>query len=317
MPTSMTRISRQTASDLRLLFYARLLLVFVAVLGAGVIVSFTGSLSAAKSEHSLFLQHVKDHERDGITLAEELARPLTVTRSGGQENISNPLKFDFLELGKSVRALQGTAMISTALDLVTFVVAPLLFLIIGSYLATVDLRSRTVLVRASREHFGWITAGRLTTVALLSAATPLVVAAWALLVGLVGNGPVDELARGITFPLVEPEPRSPMLLQLATTALISLFFGLAGYAIGVVTRSTSWPMVLSAVVLFAVPFLSVWDPRNLLATIGSQVYSFWGQFRLGPPLGDLDTGTALAALAAYLAASVLFVALSARSPRLP
>lgn len=311
----MTRTIRQVRSELAYLLYSRVLLIVGAVLAAGVVFAFVGSVSHAKSAHESFVNQVREYADRGISLESVLAQPVAVTRSNGQETIDNPLKYDFLELGKSVHAVQGTAMISTALDFVTFLVVPLLFLILGGYLANVDRRTRTSMIRGARERWAWVTAGKVLALAIVSLIAPVFVALVALLAGAIGSGTVDRLVSDIGFPLVAPTAQSPIPLQAITTAAIGFFFGVLGYAIGFVTRSSSWPFVLAAAALFALPFISAWDPRNLLAVVGSQVYQFWGQFKLRPPM-ELDTGTAIAALLGYLVAALLVVGLSARSVRL-
>jgi hypothetical protein len=152
----------------------------------------------------------------------------------------------------------------------------------------------------------------MVTLGVFSAAA---VAGLAMVAALIGAPSVHQLTRDIPYQLTYPTSGSPLVLKLLTTALVCTFFGVIGYAIGFLTRSTSWPLVLAAAVLFLLPFVSVWDPRNLLAVVGSHVYDFWGQFVLRPPL-PLSTWTALAALLGYLAAAALVVVVSGRAVRM-
>ena len=315
MSGPMISISRQCVSELQFLRFSRYLYVLLAVVAAGVVIAFTGSLSNAQSAHENFVDQVKVFQQNGITLDEALNKPVVVTRAGDQETIDNPLKYDYLEVGKAVRAVEGTAMIGTALDLVTFIVAPLLFLILGANLANYDRTSRTAPFRAARERWIWVTVGKMVTIVVLGIFATLTIAVCGLVVGAVGSSAVHQLTSSINYELSYPTVISPLALKMVTTALVCTFFGLLGYAVGIVTRSSSWPMVLAAAMLFLLPFVSRWDPRNLLAVVGSQVYDFWGQFQMRPPI-TVSTGTAVGALVLYSAAAVIVILIGARRVRL-
>lgn len=315
LPESMTRTIRQLRAELTYLHYSRYLLVVLGVVVLGVVVATTGSVSNAYSSHHFFLQQVELFEANGITLADALDAPVAVVTEGSRETIDNPLKYDYLQVGESISAVRGTALIGTALDLVTFVVAPLLFLMMGAHIANYDRTSHTAALRASRDRWTTVTAGKalsLGVVALLAAVTTALVA---LAASLATAPAVRDLTGSIAYELMAPDPVAPVALKLAMTTAVSVFFGVIGYAIGWLTRSSSWSMVLAAAVLFLVPFVSPWDPRNLIATLGQHVYDFWGQFELHPPL-PVDPVLAGVAIGGYLLAALAVLAFSARRVRL-
>ncbi|MGV1003492.1 MAG: hypothetical protein ACOYEV_01745 [Candidatus Nanopelagicales bacterium] len=311
----MTSISRQLRAELRYLHYTRSLLILLGLLAAGVAIATSGSVSSARSSHEFFVGQVATFEKNGISLEDALRTPVTVTGEGGMETIDNPLKYDYLAVGQSVRAVQGIALVGTALDLVTFIFAPLLFLMLGANLATYDRTSRTLALRASRERWGRVTAGKILALVAIAAMATAAVAILALIAAAVASPSVHGLMNDINYDLAVPESKSPLILKLLMTSMVCTFFGVVGYAVGVVTRSASWPMVLAALALFLMPFVTRWDPRNLLAVMGSRVYDFWGQFEMRPPI-PLGSGTALAVLLGYLAGAGAVVVLSARSIRL-
>jgi hypothetical protein len=315
LQASLNSTVRQLGSELRLLHHSRRISVVLFVAAATVVVAFTGSVSAAASAHRFFLDRVAYFGEQGVTLADALRAPLHVTQSGHMEENDNPLKYDYLQVSTHVQALRGVAMVGTALDLVTFVAFPLLFLVLGSHLATYDRTSGTLKLRASRERWSRIAAAKVLALGVVSAAATAFVGAFALLVAYAGSPWVDRMTQGIDYQLATPPSVSPLAVKLLTTAGVGLLFGVIGYAVGVVTRSASWPMVLASAVLFVVPFFAPWDPRNALAVLGRHVYDFWGQFEMRPPL-PLSTGAAWAVVLGCLASSASVVGLSARYPRL-
>ena len=310
MPKSMTRIARQVRAELCFQLFSRRLLLVAVVLFGGVVVSFTGSVSSASSANASFIRQVAVFEEHGITLEDALATPSSVTRNGSSETIDNPLKYDYLVVSKAMAAVHGTAMAGTALDLSTFVVIPLLFLILGAGTASHDRISGASQIRASRERWGAVVTAKVVVLGLVSVAAPLFVAVAGRLAPVVASTPVDRLTGDISYDLV-PVGASPLLPKLVMTAMVAFAFSLAGYAIAWLTRSTSWPLVAAALGLFVLPFVAAWDPRNVLAVLAAGVYDFWGQFQLRPPIA-MTHSAALAAAVGYLVALVVLVAASAR-----
>lgn len=310
MPTSMTRIGRQARAELLFLHFSRRLLLVVLVLLAGVVVSFTGSVTAASSANANFVRQVAEFEGNGVSLEDALKAPTSVTRNGSAETIDNPLKYDYLVVAKAVAAVDGAAMAGTALDLSTFIVIPLLFLVLGAGIADHDRASGSSQLRASRERWGVVVAAKVMVLGLVAVGAALLVTVGGLAATVVGSSSVARLRRDISYDLVVVTP-SPLVPKVFMTVLVALVFGLAGYAIAWLTRSTSWPMVAVALALFVLPFLTAWDPRNVLAVLAVGVYDFWGQFQLRPPI-EMVHGTALVAALGYTSAVALVVALSAR-----
>ena len=290
--------------------FSRRLLHVVLVLLAGVVVSFTGSVTSASSANANFVRQVAVFEKNGITLEDALKTPSSVTRNGSSETIDNPLKYDYFVVAKAVAAVDGTAMAGTALDLSTFVVIPLLFLMLGAGMASHDRVSGSSQIRASRERWGVVVAAKVVVLGLVAVGAPLLVAVGGLLAPVVASAPVDRLRGEVSYDLAAVAP-SPLLPKLIMTAMVAIAFGLAGYAIAWITRSTSWPMVAAALGLFVLPFVTAWDPRNVLAVLADGVYDFWGQFQLRPPI-EMAHGSALAVAVGYLTALMVMVAASAR-----
>lgn len=300
---SMRHITRELVAELRYQHYSKRIYLLGLVLAAGVVIAFAGSFSHARAAHTFFLRQVETYEQNGESVEEALAGPVTVTTDGNQETVDNPLKYDFLQVGESLAALKGAAMVGTALDLVTFVFVPLAFLMYGAWLALYDDRTRTSRIRAVRGRWTIINAARVATIAIAASASVLLVAVLALLVAFLGSPAVQELEASMGYPTIVPEPISPLWTKLLLSLAIAVLFGVTGYATGLLTRSLSWPMVLAALALFLLPFVGTWDPRNLLAAVGRNVYDFWGQFELRPPL-PVDTGAAVLGLLGYAVVAI-------------
>lgn len=310
MSTSTTHVLRELRAELLIVRYTRLAWVTAAVLAAGALAAYLGSRSHALAAVTSFEQQVSRFAAEGITLESALAAPVSITVSGGSQTIDNPLKYDFLQLSSAVQAVEPGAMAATALDVVTFLVVPLLFLFLGTRIALVDRAAGTVGFRAARAPWGSIVAAKGLALAVLAWCSALLTAVLGWATGLLGQLVAGSVRSQVPYPLVVDEG-NPLWAKVLMTAAVGLAFGLVGYALGAVTGSGSWPLVLAALALFVAPFAASGDPRNVMAVFGSRIYDFWGQFELRPPL-PLDPGTAVLALAAYVFGIVAVVALTAR-----
>lgn len=315
MRTPTTATFRALKAELRYLAYSRTVLVLCAVVGLGAGVAFVSSLGAARSAHDNFVHQVQVFEANGITLESALAAPVVVTANGNAETIDNPLKYDYLQVGEAVHAVDGILpFVGTALDFVTFIVIPIVMIAIGLFVATNDRKNRTLKLRASRERWSDLVLGKFLAITAMAAVATVATAVAAAVIAIAGSPAVAALNGAIEYQIVEPNSMSPLALKLVLTMAFALFFGVLGYATGVVTGSTSWPLVIFTALLFLLPFMSIWDPRNLMAVLGSQVYDFWGQFRMRPPLEAGLTTSALA-LVGYGAVVLALAALFPRPSR--
>ncbi len=310
MSTSMTRLRREVRAELLLFVHTRGAWVVSAVIAAAVVLSYVGSRSHAMAAVRSFEEQVARFAKEGITLEQSLAAPVSVATSGGSETIDNPLKYDFLQLSSAVQAVEPASMAGTALDFTTFLVVPLLFLFIGTRLALVDRAAGTVGFRAARQRWSTIVLAKSVVLGIVATAAALLTATLGWLVALVGQASAGVVRDEVAFPLVTGEG-NPLWAKAAMTTGVAVLFGLAGYLSGAITRSTSWPLVLAALALFMAPFVVMWDPRNLMAVFGVRVYDFWGQFVLRPPL-PIELGTAGLLAALYVGVLVAGMAVTAR-----
>lgn len=279
-------------------------LVILAVVAGGVAVAVSGSVSHVGEAHRQFLRSAAELRANGIPLAEVLREPVRVTMSGTQQMIDNPTKYDYLEVGRALQAVSGPTMIATSLDLVTFLVFPLLFAVVGAYVATCEARSRTAKLRAARARWSVIIVAKLLSLTVTSAVGVLGVVAFGLLASVLTPAFVGNLAGPVDYPVDQAVSITSWPVKFLFGWFVGVFFGLVGYVIGTVTRSPAWPMVILAAALFLLPFLSAVDPRNLVAVLASRTYDFWGQFKLRPPI-DTAVPTAVVLLGLYAGVAVV------------
>lgn len=313
---STTGLARQAALEIRRQWYSGLWAALAGVMLLSTLAAFSGSVSLARSEHARFVADVAAYAARGLPLADALAAPVHVTREGATETIDNPLKYDYLHLGELFHSVSSpSAMIGTSLEFATFLVLPLCFIFVGAAVATLDRSAGTLKLRASRDGFGDIMAGKLASLVVAAVVAVAMVALCASLVAVLGAVVVDGLREDLDIALLAPAAPHPLALKLLFAAGVAVFFGLVGLALGALTRSVTWPLVACALALFVLPFTTRWDPRNLLAVVGAQVFDFWGQFQLRPPIAGVSPGGAFLALTAVAGAAAALAVVFPRPKR--
>lgn len=260
-----------------------------------------------------FEQSVEFLTGSGGSLQDALAAPTSTSTDGDATTIDNPVRYDLERVGLAMRAVQGVTVIGTVLDTMTFIVLPLLMLVVGAHTATLDIRSGMRKVRATRTPMHRLVLARAAALWLHSLLIVVVVAVGAIVANIAIDAllPDPTVGGAVNFVASDAAPIAPLAAKIGFSVAVGGLFGLIGLAIGEVTRSTSWPLVIVAAALFMLPFVSVWDPRNLVAVAAMSVFDFWGQFSLRPPIAA-PTTTAVFALTGYGIVALLAALVIAR-----
>lgn len=314
MPEFTQSITRQTAFELKYLFYSKLLYAAIAFL---FLVSYGAVLSCldnARQSGKKFARQVKLHEEHGESIAEALKAPTETIIVDGQEIVKNALKYYLIELSNSLEALTTQGLVGSALEFSTFLAFPLLFALFGAFLATRDTRAQTIHIRASLENRGRIVLSAFVTMLLSALGAIIVVAVAAVVLGAIHSGQIEELRHSIDFETLTPESRMHILGKVGFSVLVSMFFGVWGYALGYLTRSALVPTIAATLYLFVLQFFSALDPRNLLTHLSMGAFDYWGGFKIRPPI-EVTTTVAVAMLIVYSAIPLAIMTLSARTPK--
>ncbi|XAS66830.1 hypothetical protein V3C33_15305 [Micrococcaceae bacterium Sec5.7] len=274
----MTKLLRSLRTELRYQAWSKMLLspLVITVLSLGA--AFSGSVSNAASSLDRLLSTKAQAEANGISLGDAMNHPLNISVQGNQQVMDNPLRFDYETAYNAHRALDGLNSIGTGLEMITFIVLPILFFTYGCAVAVTDVRQRILKQRVSVQgrrpyvlaKVMMITATAIASVllcaALSIAAAPILKAVF--LTGTNFDFSFDVQAAGNNNPAA----------QIGFSAATAFFFGQLGFFVGLATRSIVLPSLLAFALLMVAPFAGPYDPRNILSTAGQWVFNFWGGF---------------------------------------
>jgi hypothetical protein len=312
---SRARVVDQVRVELRLLrrgFVLPAIVVICALLAVANVVNTAGSVRA---DYAL-VQHTRaEYAANGMNFAADLKKPATVTTSGGEQSVSNLARYDYDTMASAVIALSPAGSVPETLKYFGFLIFPLLFFLLGLWLATGQRRYALEKVALVRMGTAATVAARQLTILVAAA----LVAATLLLID-VGARAIASSMLGTQLPLrafapLGPEPAQNPFAQWGVVLLAVMFFGGAGLAVGAFTGVFAVPAIVFLAWDYVVPFLGQHDPRNWFDVLGHSVFSYASTFQLSPGI-PLAVPVALAAAAAATVAvlGLGYVGIRIRNP---
>lgn len=307
---------REARVELRLLWRSFVLpavLVITALLAVGNVVN---SAQAVRADYSL-LQHTRaEYAHNGMDFAADLRRPAKVTSNGDEQTVTNLARYDYDTFATAVVAISPASSVQETLKYFGFLVFPVLFFLVGLWIATSQRRYRiekVTLVRAGAA----ITVAARQLAMLIACAT---IVAVTLLVDVATRGIAQavlaaDLPLG-TFPPLTPPPASDPVAQWGVILLVALFFGGGGVAAGAAAGVFALPAIVFLAWDLVVPIVAQHDPRNWFAVLGHAVFRYSSTFELAQPV---PLAVPIAALAAGVGAAVVvalgYLGIRLRNPR--
>ncbi|GFH35724.1 hypothetical protein [Streptomyces pacificus] len=309
MTVSKTRtwpITRTVRADLRYQWASRYflytLVCFMAVASAFAVGAYATAHSAVNSlrQEWAFL-----HQDGGYTFERAIGR--------GSDPTDDPLKETWESAGQAVANLhpfQGTVNL---LQVLCFVIGPLVFFTYGAIAPTRDTHYKTLKFRAVREGPRRLFLSQAVT--LTAAVTALTAAAFvatlltSTALHLAVNGRVDTRLLEVPGDL-SPADTLPTLAMTLTTGVV---FALLGMSAALIVRRPLYVLPVFLVGFFLVPILGRFDPRNLLMAIAYPHLEFVGGFI--PPAPAPVSELAAAALLTVGTAVVLAITYAVHSRR--
>ncbi|MFE2289758.1 hypothetical protein [Streptomyces sp. NPDC059452] len=273
-------------SDLRYQWVSRYYLYAVTCFAAVMSAFAFGAYATARGAvESLQREWAFLHEEGGYTFQRAIGN--------GTDPTDAPLKDTWEAAGQAVAGLHPLQGAVNLLQVLCFVIGPLVFFTYGAIAATRDAHYKTIKFRAVREGPRHIFVSQaitlVTAVAALTAAAFLVALATTTAVHLTVSGRID------TRLLHIPQDLSPAdtLPTLAMTVATGVFFALLGMCTALLFQRPLYILPAFVAGFFLIPILSRFDPRNLLMAIAYPHLEFIGGF---VPPAPRPVGEFLAAL---------------------
>lgn len=279
----MSNLLRSIRTELRYQYWGRMLLLPIAGLSLSLVFAFTGSVSNVDASMTRLQATEAQASANGVSLPQAMEQPVRLAVQDGQKLVDNPLRYDYERAYFAFQALEGTNAVGTGLEMITFLVIPLLFFIYGCGVAAGDARRRILKDRVVMQGARPYVVAKAFTVVIVSPAAVLIAATLSLVAAPVLRAALLPSAGGsFPYPVAEASAGSPVV-QIAFSASTAILFGLLGLFVGLVTRSMLIPCLAAGGLLMVAPFAGPYDPRNILTAAGEGIFNYWGGFSPRPP----------------------------------
>ncbi|WP_458107193.1 hypothetical protein M1D51_16010 [Arthrobacter sp. R3-55] len=301
----MNKYLRSLRTELRYQLWSKAAVLPIGGLAASLVFAFVGSISNVTATSSRLQTSEAHAAENGLSLGAAMEQPNNVLIQGAQRIVDNPLRFDYEAAYFADRAMEGTHAIGTGLEMITFLVVPLLFFIYGCVTAVGDVRRRILKDRIVAQGAAAYVAGKLATITLVSVAAVVLSAMLSL-----GAAPVlralflQASSQQFIYSVNDAGAGNP-IIQIAFASAVAVGFGLLGLFVGIVVRSMLIPCLAAGALLLLLPFAGPYDPRNILTAAAEGVFNYWGGFNPRAPFpGWTELGVLLSVAAVVLVALV-------------
>jgi hypothetical protein len=278
------RVLAQARVELRLLLRGFVLPICLVICALLAVANVANTADSVRADYGL-VQHTRaEYAANGMDFAADLQKPAKVTTSGGEQSVSNLARYDYDTMASAVVSLSPASTVPETLKYFGFLLFPLLFFLMGLWLATGQRRYQLEKVALVRVGTIGTIAGRQLTLLVVAA----VVTATLLLVDVIARS-IATAILAAQLPLSAFAPLSPAaaqnpLAQWGVIALVVLFFGGAGITVGAFAGVFAIPAIVFLVWDYVVPFLGPHDPRNWFDVLGHSVFSYASTFQLSPAI---------------------------------
>lgn len=304
----MAGLMRSLRTEFRYQWWSKLLLLPLGVSVLSLGLSFSGSISHAAAALERMNLTMSQAAANGVSLADALSHPVNTSVQGGQQFIDNPLRADYETAYQASLTLDAANVVGTGLEMITFIILPLLFFIYGGAVAVNDVKQRILKQRVTTQEPVPYVAAKVLLIAGAALASVLLCSLLSLLAAPALRA-VFFPQSGADFPYpVEIVDTGSPALQIAFSAATATFFGLTGFFTSLATRAILIPALAAGALLMVLPFAGAYDPRNILSVAGAEIFTFWGgftpraQFAVSAPAGLLLMSAGLCLFAAATAA---------------
>lgn len=310
----MNKYLRSLRTELRYQLWSKAVVLPIGGLAASLVFAFPGSISNVTATSSRLQTSEAHAAENGVSLRAAMEQPNNVLIQGAQRIVDNPLRFDYEAAYFADRAMEGTHAIGTGLEMITFLVIPLLFFIYGCGTAVGDVRRRILKDRIVAQGAAAYVAGKVAVIALVSVAAVVLAAllSW-------GAAPVLRAlflqgnSHDFIYSVNDAGAGNPVI-QIAFASAVAVGFGLLGLFVGLVARSMLIPCLAAGALLLLLPFAGPYDPRNILTAAAEGVFNYWGGFNPRAPFPVwTELGVVLSVVALALVAVVSTAAWSRMS----
>lgn len=262
--------------------YLYLSFLMIAVLVGVCALHLTTSWNAIAHEWNGF---VGDNHLSMRAIKESFDSPMDVQKVGSSTVVGNNIRYQATALLSAYSVLHIKSSIVGGISFLSFAFFPLLYFILGAVVSMREYRDRQIHARffaASQVGRYLAKIGFLVIVVILSvlAVSLLIPVGMRVARPLMTLNPSHIIPDGLlaNFSSQDLHDVKEVVLVLAIAFFIFIVFALCGLCLGEVFKGNNWFILVMALAYYLVPLGNSFDPRNLFASAGQDVFWFGGTF---------------------------------------
>lgn len=281
----MKNLLRNIQNELRYQLYSKIIAIIVIIIFILSCLNIYSTRVSVDSNYSRFLRTYSEYKEEGIDIEEALSKPYEISEiSDSGSVINNILRYDFDSVRESIKSLHPSMSINHTLSYLSIIFLPLIFGIYGAAIATYDIKSRTLKLRAilSDGKTNNLAKQLAMFIVILSTISVLLFCMY-IVSGFIYRS-ILNIEEYKPFLISSLELTTNNFVQIGYTVISSIIFANIGYLIGTITKSTLISTIVIGAYMFIIPNLGVYDLKNVLLTLGGRIFEFTGNFQIASPI---------------------------------
>lgn len=290
-------------------YYSRLILIAFSALTIFSVFNLYAQMSQTKDLYSTYLNTVKHYETEGMDVQKALNSSPDIQVTTEEDGtivteVNNVILYDYNNVAHSIFIMKPDKIVTQTLEWMSFVFYPFIFTVYGIYMATYDLKYKTIKLRAVQDEWKDILLSKLLSsfLATIIMITASLVVSY--LFGLVFYKMIDNSIPINEFKFVLQTEHN-VILQFLLSIFICLFFLMIGFYLGLIFKGFMVPTIIFVIYNFIVPVLGKYDIRNIISILGHKVFDFAGRFQLFIP-----TKMSIGAVSMFLSCFIIITTLA-------
>lgn len=279
----MKRLLEITKQEFKYLHYSKMIYILTSIILILTLLNVWSNVKNLNQDYNNYLKDKIQYEKSGLDIQKELQKPLSIEKKTLSDNSiitnnDNPIRYDYEQIVRDLGILNPNYFFNNALEILAFLMGPMIFGIFGACLINYDYKYKVVKVKAANN--SWvihIMVKQLIIMAsiFLSTISALIIARCVM--GIISNHLISNI--DTTFFVVHPlELKSSIFIKIIATILGGSLFGFIGATLALLSKNVALPTISILLYNLLIPNLGPYDIKNLFLVIGYKVFEFYGKF---------------------------------------
>lgn len=232
------------------------------------------------NKFNVFNKTLEVAESNGENIEEALRSVVNVTKNDNVEEVDNVLKYDYLNLVNSIKAVNPKSTVNQTLSYMTFSFFPIIFGVFGVIVATYDRKYKMRKLNASYDNKKIRFISKILSLILISSVVLIITLGITYIINFLIYNNISGNPR--FEPYILNNIASMGLIFKIKQVLFSLsvifIFSIIGFILGSILMNSTSAILVILLYNLLFPITGKYDLKNILLYEGSTMFEFIGNF---------------------------------------